>query len=149
MKKAAPGLVALEPDDSHAQHVGRTKSGQQFFLTTPFVPHSPGNAGCEYVALYIFDAAGKLIESKIDSFGPRPSMNHQKRKDTIDLRLYELGKISRERIMMQPFTVEHEGVTFGLVATPPAPGDKSWVVDVEPGNYMAFFEPWDSGVYET
>lgn len=142
-------MVALVPDESHAQHVGRTKSGQQFFLTTPFVPHGNGNAGCEYVALYIFDGAGKLVESKIDSFGPRSTMNHQKRKDTIDLRLYELGKITRERIIMQPFAVEHDGVKFGLVPKPPEHGEKSWAVEVMPGNYMAFFEPWDSGVYDT
>lgn len=149
MKKAAPGLIALEPDDSHAKHVGRTRNGQQFFLTTPFVAGTSKDSGCEYVALYVFDEKGKLIESKIDSFGPRASMNHQKRQDMIDLRLYELGKFTRERIMMQPFTVDHDGVKFGLVARPPEPGSKSWAVEVEPGNYMAFFEPWDSGVYDT
>jgi hypothetical protein len=24
-----------------------------------------------------------------------------------------------------------------------------WAVEVQPGNYMAFFEPWDSGDYDT
>jgi len=24
-----------------------------------------------------------------------------------------------------------------------------WAVELQPGNYMAFFEPWDSGDYDT
>src|SRR5688500_7198055 len=31
-----PKLVAINHDDHHARHVGRTEDGRQFFLTTPF-----------------------------------------------------------------------------------------------------------------
>jgi hypothetical protein len=27
--------------------------------------------------------------------------------------------------------------------------DGRWAVDAEPGNYMSFYEPWDSGLYDT
>ena len=28
-------------------------------------------------------------------------------------------------------------------------GSTFWAVEMMPGNYMAFFEPWDSGEYDT
>ena len=31
----------------------------------------------------------------------------------------------------------------------PEDADDPWAVEVQPGNYMAFFEPWDSGEYDT
>jgi hypothetical protein len=64
-----PDLVAIDHDDYHAEHVGRTADGRQFFLTTPFEPAIGGSDGNEFVALYLFDAAGKLLEAKIDEFG--------------------------------------------------------------------------------
>ena len=38
MGKGPPKLVAVGHDDYHAEYVGRTRDGRQFFLTTPFVP---------------------------------------------------------------------------------------------------------------
>src|SRR5690606_812561 len=62
----APTTIAIDHDDYHAKLVGRTPDGRQFFLTTPFEPGRPGVPGCEFVALYIFDPAGNLVEAKID-----------------------------------------------------------------------------------
>jgi hypothetical protein len=45
--------------------------------------------------------------------------------------------------------VERFGTTFGLVLRQPEDEDDPWAVEVMPGNYMAFFEPWDSGDYDT
>jgi hypothetical protein len=36
-----------------------------------------------------------------------------------------------------------------LVPREPEDEDDPCVVEVQPGNYMAFFEPWDSGDYDT
>ena len=47
---SAPEKIAIAHDDYHAEHVGRTRDGRQFFVTTPFVPH-----GREFIAVYLFD----------------------------------------------------------------------------------------------
>jgi hypothetical protein len=139
-----PTLIAIEHDDYHAEHVGRTADGRQFFLTTPFEPTRN-----EFVALYTFDLEGRLLEAVIDEFGPRERMDNRLRKDTYQRRLDELGPVTFERIEVAPFAVERFGLTFGLVVRAPEGADDLWAVEVQPGNYMAFFEPWDSGIYDT
>jgi hypothetical protein len=74
METAPPELIAINHDDYHAEHVGRTRDGRQFFLTTPFEPALGEESGGEYVALFVFDDGGNLIEAKIDDSGHgRPS----------------------------------------------------------------------------
>ena len=144
-----PALIAIEPDDYHAQYVGRTHDGRQFFLTTPFEPAVGDDAGSEYVALFLFDDAGKLLEAKIDDFGPRSTVNEDARKEIFDKRLEELGDFDVDRIEVKPFGVERFGRRFGLIPRAPEDDDDVWAVEMLPGNYMAFFEPWDSGEYDT
>jgi hypothetical protein len=63
-------------------------------------------------------------------------------------RLAELGDVSFESIEIKPFAIERHGVTFGLIPQEPEEPDEPWCVIVEPGNYMAFFSPWE-GDYDT
>ena len=147
--KGPPRLIAIDHDEHYAEHIGRTSDGRQFFLTTPFVPASGKSKGSEFVALYLFDMAGKLVDARIDELGPRENMDEDRRGQLIEQRLAELGKVSRERIEIAPFEVERFGATFGLIARPPEEEDDSWWVEAQPGNYMAFTEPFDSGEYDT
>jgi hypothetical protein len=147
--KGPPDLIAINQDDYHAEHVGRTADGRQFFLTTPFEPAIRGRDGNEFVALYLFDAAGKFLEARIDEFGPRATLDHERRRQVRDRLLMELGDISFERIEVAPFALERFGTTFGLVLREPENEEDEWAVEVQPGNYMAFFAPWDSGDYDT
>lgn len=149
MTGTPPDRIAINHDNDHAEHVGRTADGRQFFLTTPFEPSGRDREGGEFVALYVFDAAGRLIDARIDDCGPRAAMDHVRRRQIYDQRLRELGEVTFTRIEVAPFTVGHAGRDFGLVPrVPAAPGDV-WAVEAQPGNYMAFFEPWDSGEYDT
>ena len=149
MPQEPPALVAINHDDYHAEHIGHTADGRQFFLTTPFDPAIGDSEGNEFVALYLFDAAGKLLEAKIDEFGPRATLDDGERRRVYDRRLQELGDVSFERIEVVPFALERFGTTFGLVPREPEDDEDVWAVEVQPGNYMAFFEPWDSGDYDT
>jgi len=144
-----PKLIAIEHDDYHASHIGSLPDGRQFFLTTPFVPAMGGDAGREFVALYLFDKRGRFLEARIDDMGPRAALDEQRARSTFEQRLAELGPVEYGRIEVQPFEVERFGTTFGLVPRPPEEEDDEWAVEVQPGNYMAFFEPWDSGDYDT
>jgi hypothetical protein len=88
-----PTLIAINHDDYHAKHVGRTAGGWQFFLTTPFVPAKAEVAGAEFVALYLFHAAGQLMEAVIDNFGPRATLDNDARRQVYERRLRELGRL--------------------------------------------------------
>jgi hypothetical protein len=149
MSDGPPDLIAIDHDDYHAEYVGRTADGRQFFLTTPFEPAIGGKAGNEFVALFLFDGAGQLIESRIEAFGPRATMDLEKRVEVRDRWLRELGEVSYERIEVAPFGVDRFGTTFGLIAQPPEEEGDCWCVELLPGNCMAFYEPWDSGDYDT
>lgn len=143
-----PMIFAIDPDDHHAKHVGWTADGRQFILTMPFVPESDGDL---FVALYVFDANGKLTEAKIDNFGPRDKLDRRDADHAFKRRIGELGKITRKRICIAPFKLQRFGVEFGLVTAPPDPDveGSGWQVEMQPGNYMAFYAPWDSGIYDT
>lgn len=149
MSGSPPELVTINHDDYHARHVGRTQDGRQFFLTTPFEPEHGDEKGSEYVALFVFDEKGNLLDANIDDFGPRATLDDEARRIVYEKRLAELGDIELGRIEVKPFAVERFGRCFGLIPREPDDDDDPWAVEMMPGNYMAFFEPWDSGDYDT
>jgi hypothetical protein len=163
-----PIAVSLVPDGFDSQHVGHTDDGRQFFLTTPF---EPGRS--DFVALYLFDACGRLLEARIDDLGPREATGfddaeasgslwqkygalwkqydalrreYRAFSDRYNARLAELGDVTFDRITVRPFAIERFGATFGLIADEK---DGYWTVDAEPGNYMSFYAPWSAGLYDT
>lgn len=149
MSDGRPDKIAIEHDDYHAKHVGRTADGRQFILTTPFEPAVGDNPGGEFIALYLFSADGKLLEAKIDELGPRATVDQEKASKLYEQRLAELGDVRFDRIEVAPFSVTRFSTEFGLVAREPEDEDDQWSAEMQPGNYMAFFEPWDSGEYDT
>jgi hypothetical protein len=149
MPDERPEKIAIEHDDYHAKHVGWRTDGRQFILTTPFEPAIDSNPGGEFIALYIFDTDGKLMEATIDELGPRATIDNEKARKLYDQRLNELGEVRFSRIEVAPFSVKRFGTEFGLVVREPEDEEDVWAVEMQPGNYMAFFEPWDSGEYDT
>ncbi|MBU2713184.1 hypothetical protein [Zooshikella harenae] len=149
MQSIKPEKIAIDYDNYHAEHIGITSDGLQFFLTTPFEPAFPNTEGCEYIALFKFDLEGNLVDSTIDTLGPRGSYDDDFRKEKYLSRLDELGEVKFQRIEVKPFSIEHNGVKMGLIVREPEEEDDVWAVEMLPGNYMAFFEPWDSGEYDT
>jgi hypothetical protein len=149
MPNGPPRIIAINNDDCCAKCVGRTSDGRQFFLTTPFEPTIGDEPGREFVALYLFDASGSLVEARIDDLGPRETMDGDQARRIYDQRLKELGDVEFTRIEIAPFVVERFGSAFGLVPRAPEEDGEPWIVEAQPGNYMAFFEPWDSGEYDT
>ncbi len=141
MQLKPPEKIAIDHDDHHAQNVGRTYDDRQFFLTSPFVPN-----GHQFVALYLFDGSGKFLESKIELLDPL------KLDDEVEISerlLAELNPVDFQRIEVEPFCVEKFGITFGLIPRTLEENEASLWVELQPGNYMAFHEPWDSGEYST
>jgi hypothetical protein len=143
MVKRAPKLVAINHDEYHARHVGRTADGRQFFLTTPFIPGKR-----EFLALYLFDGQGNLLDARIDDLGMRGQLNKEHVNALIEARLAELGDVTFQRIKVAPFRVERFGTEFGLISQAPEDDGDDWRVSVEPGDYMVCYPPWD-GDYDT
>jgi hypothetical protein len=143
-----PRLIAIDHDEHHANHIGRLSGGRQFFLTTPFVPAN-GGAGCEFVALYLFDKRGRFLEARIDNLGPRAEGDDQQARSVFERRLAQLGAVKHCRIHVQPFQIRRFRTTFGLVPRPLEDDEDGWCVEAQPGDYMAFFSPWSSGEYDT
>jgi len=167
MPDLPPSLIALDQDDYSAKYIGFAKDGRQFFLTTPFIPATekflpPGqdHSGREFLALYLFDPQGQFSEAIIHDLGVRDQNEHYppgnslpfergNREQLRDQLLKEIGPVTFERIEVRPFEVERFGTVFGLVLREPEDEGDVWAVEAQPGNYMAFFEPWDSGDYDT
>lgn len=149
MTATHPNRIAINHDEYAAKYVGRTTGGDQFFLTTPFVPQSRRGPGAEFVALYMFDAKGNFLDASIEAFGPRDDMDVTARNACVERFLSQLGEVRYERIEVSPFVVERFGVSFGLFSDDRDEGDDTLLYIMEPGNYMAFSEPWDSGEYDT
>ncbi len=149
MAKGPPKTVAVNHDDYHAEYVGRTKDGMQFFLTTPFVSGMGDDPGREFIALYLFDRSGQLQSATIDDFGPRATMDLAARTARRDELLSSLGEVSYQRIKVAPFRVERFGVEFGFIPQPPEEPGEDWSVIVMPGDVMCFWPPWTSGDYDT
>jgi hypothetical protein len=144
-----PARIPIVHDDHHASRIGRAEGGRQFFVTTPFVPALGSNAGREFLAVYVFDQDGVLLEARIDDLGTRATLDRARARALLEKRVAELGPIELGDIEVQPFSVERFGVTFGVIPRPPEDDEHGgWWVEVHPGNYMAFHEPWD-GYYDT
>lgn len=142
----APQLVLIAQDDYHAEHVGRTEDGLQFFVTPLFVPAFDDKPGNEFIAVFLFNDDGDLVESKVDELGPRLLLDLDKARALKQTRLDELGEKTFEDIVVKPFAVEHFGEMMGLL---PCKYEGRWAVELHPGNFMSFSAPWDSGEYDT
>jgi len=146
----APERIAIDHDDYHARYVGHRADGSQFFLTEPFDPGTYGGDDARlFVALYLFDADGSFRSADIAQVGEGDHPDPAVRQAAIATHLRRLGRVSYDRIEVEPFSVRRYGLTFGLVVSEPDDGDDTWWVTVEPGDYMAFSPPWDGGGYDT
>lgn len=140
-----PDRILVVPDDLHARHVGVTADGRQFFLTYPFVESDGAVPGCDYVALYVFDSAGTLIRHAIEALGP-PGATAPQVAQIEEKLLATVRPTTASSITVRPFAVAAHGASFGLVARRVL---GEWRVSAEPGDYLAFHAPWDSGAYDT
>ncbi len=156
MNNQPPSHIPINHDDFHAEFVGHTSDNRQFFLTNPFISKSDKNHGRTFLALYIFDDAGNLLEAKIEDLGTRQTPKLAP-GNKLDIRangwimrrwLNNLGNCSFGNIRIKPFRLKRFEVEFGLIPQTPEENGGNWSVNVEPGVYMKFYSPWN-GEYFT
>jgi hypothetical protein len=148
MSKHPPNFIAIDRDEAFAKYVGRTADKKQFFLTKPFTIGDSGQPEKDYLALYLFDEDGVLLEAQIEELGARDKVDVEQARTIRAMMLEGLGKYKPGRIIIVPFQLERFGIEFGLIAHPPTKLTDDWSVTVEPGRYMTFSPPWDGGGYE-
>lgn len=141
-----PERICIKHDDYEAKYIGRTASGDQFFITISFNPATEDSDREEFLCLYQFDKQGSFIRSDMESLKSDLSQEgvDKKRGDLLS----SLGKVDFCDIKIKPFTIDdHNGTKFGLIPAFDEEGGDVWL-EMQPGNYMAFFPPWD-GEYDT
>jgi len=154
MTNRVPKQIPINHDDYQAKHIGKLGDGRQFFLTTPFVPAIGNNPGRAFLVLYLFDKKGKLLEARIEDLGVRQNsilpgnVDESHAADLLESWLAKLDIDSFCDIKVAPFQTERFGIEFGLIPRPPEDKDDPWTVELQPGDYMAFYPPWD-GDYDT
>lgn len=148
MPDLPPRTIPINHDDYHAAHVGHLADGRQVFATTSFVTLTDDSDAREYLAVYTFDRKGAFLQASIDDLGLRSALDENKARTLLQTRLSGLGTLYHGRIEIEPFEIERFGQTFGLILQEPEDEDDDYRASVEPGDYMAFFPPWD-GDYDT
>ncbi|HEX4443205.1 MAG TPA: hypothetical protein VHZ81_06510 [Galbitalea sp.] len=148
-----PVRFTIIPDDYHVPFAGRTGDGKLFFLSNELfgVPASTGEPS-SFIGLFLWNADGSFDQVMYEAVA-RPTRLPSAQavpggaEDAFNRWILSLGDYVLEEIQVAPFAVEFDGVTFGFV---PNEIDEDLIsVNVEPGDFMAYYEPWDGEEYDT
>jgi hypothetical protein len=138
-----PERFTIVPDDFHVPYAGTAEDGRRFFLSDElFTLDEPG---AEYVGLFLWQADGSFDEVRVDLASPADGLPAGA-EELVESRLAELGDYVLEPIEVEPFTTEVDGVTFGWRVDQ---YDGTYVVSVAPGDFIAYYAPWDGLGYDT
>jgi hypothetical protein len=141
----APERFTIRPDDFHIPYAGTAEDGRKFFLSEELFADS------NYVGLFLWRADGTFDEVRVNAV-PRPKGLPPAQAAPagatalIDERLDELGDYVLEPIEVEPFTTKVHGVTFGWRVSR---FRGIYTINVEPGDFIAYYEPWDGRGYDT
>ena len=141
----APERFTIRPDDYHVPYAGTAGDGRKFFLSEELF------AEASYVGLFLWKADGTFDEVRVDEV-PRPKYlppgqaGRAGAQALVDERLDELGDYVLEPIRVEPFTTRVDGVIFGWKVVR---FEDVYSINIEPGDFIAYYEPWDGFEYDT
>ena len=141
-----PERFTIVPDDYHVPYAGTAEDGRRFFLSQELF-----GDGKAYVGMYLWNADGTFDEVRVDAVARRRDVAPGQAvpadaADLVQARLAEIGDYVLEPIEVEPFLTEVLGETFGW-RVEEIGGDHQ--VHIEPGNFIAYYEPWDGLEYDT
>lgn len=140
-----PERVRLIPDSYHLNHVGRQSDGSLYWIDVQLNFDRAANSTRDFACLYIFGPDGALISHQIEDLGLRSS-DQRRASHVITEMMQSLSAPVSTDIWVRPFSVDHDGLRFGLIVRETEIGP---VVDAEPGMTLMFFPPWSNGEYDT
>jgi hypothetical protein len=143
-----PERFTIAPDDYHVPYAGTAEDGRKFFLSEELF--EPG--GAAYVGLFLWKADGTFDEVVVEEVSrprglPPGQAGRAGAKAIVDARLNALGDYVLEPVEVEPFTKKIDGVTFGWKVG--QYDDGSYYINIEPGNFIAYYAPWDGLGYDT
>jgi hypothetical protein len=145
MSDAEPDKIHLIPDGDRIVNVGRLSDGRLYFVDAQL--DFDGRNTRDFVCTFIFDGDGHLTGETIELIGVRGAYADDAVNAAMHLQLAALGSRAVADIWVRPFSVESNGVLFGLVPRRTPRGE--WRVTFMPGNTLEFYPPWDEGGYDT
>ena len=142
-----PTRFTIRPDDYHVPYAGTAEDGRKFFLSEELFSATSG-----WVGLFLWKPDGTFDEVRTDiveraeglppgQAGPADS------GDPLQTRLAELGNYSLEPITVEPFISIVDGTEFGWRLG--HYDDGTVYINVEPGNFICYYAPWDGHEYDT
>lgn len=144
-----PTKIRLVTDEYHLEGLGKLSDDTYFLMSSQLHRDWHAETTTDYICKFLFNSNGDLIDHKIVKIGIRG-----KYKDADGVKEYvklapAKGTYEDADISIKPFSVLFDGIEFGFILRTPEDEEEIWAVEFMPGNTMAFFEPWDSGVYDT
>jgi hypothetical protein len=137
--------VRLIRDWYHLKHIGQTQDGLFCWICGQL------NAGRDFVATYIFDSEGVLVEYDIIDLGRRGAPDELSARRVIKEQKVRFGFRKTSDFWIYPFAIEAHDTVFGLVERVPEPGEQQefQLIDALPGWTLMFYPPWEEGRYDT
>lgn len=144
-----PRRFTIVPDDYHVPYAGTAEDGRRFFLSDELFTF--GTPGQSYVGLYLWNADGSFAEVRVDAVArhdglPPGQAASAGADELVKARLAELGDYQLEPITVEPFLETVDGVAFGWAVTE---FEGQYSINIEPGDFIAYYEPWDGLGYDT
>lgn len=149
---AAPKRFTIVPDDYHVPYAGTAEDGRKFFLSEElFSLETSDRPGSAYVGLFLWNADGSFDEVQVDEVSrpegaPPGQAGPAVADELVAARLADLGDYVLESIEVEPFSENVDGVTFGWKV---GQYDDTYSINIEPGDFIAYYEPWDGLEYDT
>ncbi len=144
-----PKKVRLITDNYHLEGLGQLNNGTFFLVKSQQIIDHITMQVTDYICKFSFDNNGDLIDQAIVKVGVRGQLAHEDGVKIYTSLHPVKGTYKAADFFVKPFSVECDGVEFGLIVRTPDDEEDLWCVEFMPGNNMAFFEPWDSGDYDT
>ncbi|RKR73299.1 hypothetical protein [Frondihabitans australicus] len=145
-----PARFTIVPDDYHVPFAGTTGDGRRFFASDELFESSLDGSR-SFVAVFFWTADGSFDSIDVrdaerpDGAPPAQGLPTQS-EGVLDEMLLALGDYVLEPIEVEPFSEQVRDVTFGFV---PTAFDGVVSITVQPGDFIAYYEPWDGEEYDT
>ncbi|WP_418063551.1 hypothetical protein [Pimelobacter simplex] len=134
-----PTRFTIRPDDYHVPYAGTAADGRRFFLSEEL--GTPEDPDTWYVGLFLWHPDGTFDEVVAERVATVPASDRLR-----ETYLASLGDYVLEPVEVTPFTTEIDGITFGWAVSE---YEGIWSINIEPGDFIAYNEPWDGVDYDT